>query len=226
MSQYPLCLHHELALLILDDTKGTFVGTMVPHGLAGAMLSELLVQGLINVSEDKDKIVSVVSGQPTGDALLDEAVSKITASPKPYGLQHWVMQLAHLKNLSERIAVQLSELGVLKQAEDKVLWLFTRKIWPELDGSYENALRARMAEAMFAGIDPDERTAVLITLANATGVLQANFPTVELRQHAARTKEICEGKHLAAGATVAAIAAVQAASAAMVAVMTATIAAN
>ena len=40
-----LHLHQELMLLILDDSKGTFDGNMYHYGLAGAMLSELLIQG-------------------------------------------------------------------------------------------------------------------------------------------------------------------------------------
>lgn len=212
MSKFPLCLHHELALLILDDSKGTFEGSMYQYGFAGAILSELLLQGFIGVTDDKDNLVSVKLAKPTGDSILDEAIGKIAGSAKPYNMQYWVNQIAGLKNLKQRIADQLCELGIVSEAEGKVLWLFTRKIWPEVDGSYEDAIRKRMAEAMFSGSElPDERTAVLIAFANSSGVLSANFAPVELRQHAARIKQISEGKLLAAGATQDAIAAVQAA---------------
>lgn len=211
MSQFPLCLQHELALLVLDDSKGTFEGGMYAYGFAGAILSEMLLQGLISVTDDKSKLVSVKLSKPAGDVIVDEALSQIAGATKSYGLQYWVGQLAQLKNLSHRIADQLSALGIVQQAEGKFLWLFTRKIWPEIDGSYEDAIRKKMADVMFSTSTPDERTAVLIALAKAVGVLNTNFAPVELRQHDLRIRKICEGKVLAGGATKDAIEAVQAA---------------
>lgn len=212
MPKHPLCLHHELALLVLDDSKGTFEGTMYQYGLAGAVLSELLLQGYIGVTDDKKSKVSIQVDQPSGDSLLDETLAKISASSKPRNLQYWVSKVASSKNLKERIAEQLCELGILRQEEGKILWIFTRKIWPELDGSYEDEIRKRMAEVMFRDTQElDERTVVLVALANGCGVLKANFAPVELRQHKARIKEISEGKLLAAGATKDAIVAAQAA---------------
>jgi hypothetical protein len=223
MSKFPLCLHHELALLVLDDSKGTFEGSMYQYGFAGAIMSELLLQGYIEVTDDKESLVSVKVNKPTGDSIMDEVLGKVAESTKPRNMQYWVSQIAGLKNLNQRIADQLCELGILSQTEGKVLWFFTRKIWPELDGSYEDAIRRRMVEAMFSGGKlPDDRTTVLIAFANSSGVLPANFAPVELRQHAARVKQISEGKLLAAGATQDAIAAVQ--SAIMAAVIASTIA--
>lgn len=221
MTSYPLCLHHELALLALDDSRGTFAGTMYQYGFAGAILSELLLQGLITASDDKQKSVNVVGDQSTGDPILDEVKSMIHVANKPQGLQYWVSKVAGIRDLHHRVAGQLSELGIVSKVEGKVLWIFTRRLWPELDGTYEDAIRKRMAEVMFDSKRlPDERTAVLIAIAVATDVLKANFPPVELRQHQARVKEISEGKRLAAGATKQAIEAAQAA------IMAATIAAT
>lgn len=219
MSSSPLCLHHELALLVLDDSQGTFVGSMYPYGFAGAMLSELLLQGFLAVSDDKERIVSIALNKAVGDPILDDVMTQIKKSSKPRALSYWVSQVAGIKDLAHRIAEQLSELGIVAKAEGKFLWIFTRRIWPELDGSYENAIRRRMADVMFFPEQkPDNRTAVLIALANSVGCLQANFAAVELRQHAPRIREIAEGKLLAAGATQEAIAAVQAAmTAAMIA---------
>jgi golgi phosphoprotein 3 len=212
MSANALCLHHELALLVLDDSKGTFEGSMYPYGFAGAILSELLLQGFISVTEDKEKMVSVALNKPVGDPILDDVMTQITGSSKPRNLQHWVSKVAGLKDLKHRIAEQLSELGIVAKAQGKVLWIFTRKIWPELDGSYEDSIRRRMSSVMFfADQKPDNRTAVLISLAKSIGVLNSNFAPVELRQHDARIKEIAAGKLLAAGATQETIAAVQAA---------------
>jgi hypothetical protein len=198
---------------------------MYNYSLAGAILSELLLQDIICVSEDKDKIVTVVHSNPLGDPIMDEVLSQISQSSKPRNLQYWVTSVAGLKDLAHRIAEQLSELAIVAKEQGKFLWLFTRKIWPEIDGSYENSIRQRMAAVMFfEDVLPDDRTAVLIALAKSCHVLDANFASVELKQHTSRIKQICEGKLLAVGATLGAIAAVQAAMTA--ATMAASIAAS
>lgn len=216
--QGKLLLHEEIVLLALRDDKGTFSGSYCIYAIAGAMISELLLQERIAVNDDRNRIVAVVNGDPTGDDLLDGFLQEILESPKPRGLQDWVNRAARIKRLAHRIAEKLSGMGILKHDEQKILWVFSRQLYPELDGTPEDAIRARMAAVMFdAHREPDERTAVLIALASHAGLLKANFVPEELRQHRQRVKQLASGEILAAGATQQAIAAVQ--TAVMVAVM-------
>ena len=227
MSQLQLCLHHELILLVLDDAKGSFKGVMYQYGLAGALLSELLLQGVIKVSADDEQIVAVAIAKPTGDPLLDEVVKMIAESEKPQALKQWVYKAANIPKLCERVADQLCQLGILRFEESKVLWLFTKKRYPELDSSYDEAIRSRMAEVMFKPeLKADDRTTVLIAIAKSCKALAANFAPVELSKHESRINEICDGKQLAIEATGEAIAAVQASMAAIYAANTANTAAT
>ena len=98
----------------------------------------------------------------------------------------------------------------LYSLEIKILWFFTQKVYPELNGSVEDAIRQRMGEVMFnEKVKPDGPTAVLIALASHGGLLKANFVPEELRQHKARIKRLADGDILAAEATQSAIQAVQ-----------------
>ena len=223
MNLQQLHLHQELLLLILDDSGGTFDGTMYHYGLAGALLSELLLQGRIKVSDDDQKLVSVALDSPIGDEFLDELFQQICESKKEKSLQEWVGHAASIKDLEHRLADQLCKLGILQLEEKKVLWMFTKQVYPELDGSAEDAVRARMAGVMFTPeVKSDERTAAIIAFANSCGVLDANFAKVELKQHQQRIDDICEGKILATEATDEAITAVH--TAIMVATIASTIA--
>ena len=205
-----LLLHEEIVLLALRDDKGTFSGGMILYGVAGAMVSELLLQERIIVNDDKQQTVAVVNDEPTGDELLDELLTMIVESKKPRGLRDWVMQAANMKRLSHRVAQQLAKRGILQHDEQKILWVFTRQVYPELDGSWEDAIRDRMANVMFHDkAVPDERTTVLIALASHTELLKANFVPEELRQHRQRVKQLADGDILASGATQGAIQAVQ-----------------
>ena len=213
-----LLLQHELMLLAIRDDVGTFSGGMFLYSIAGAMVSELLIQERIVANDDKKQTVAVVDESPTGDSILDELLQKIAASKKNHGLQRWVQAGASIPKLKHRVAEQLCEIGALKRDERKVLWLFTQQVYPELDGSWENSVRNRMGKFMFhEGAEPDSATAILIALAKHSGLLEANFPKEELRQHKDRIVELASGDILANSATKGAITAVQ--TAVMVATM-------
>ncbi len=116
-----LRLHQEVLLLALRDDKGTFSGGMYQYSIAGAMVSELLLQERISANDDKQQTVAVTNDQPTGDPLLDELLEQVASSKKHQGLQHWVSKAAGLSKLSQRIADQLCDLGVLRHDEKKIL---------------------------------------------------------------------------------------------------------
>ena len=201
-----LLLHQEIMLLAIRDDRGSFSGGTYLYSVAGAMVSELLMKQRIVGGRGKRHVVGVIDKSPTGDNLLDELLQEILASNKAHGLQHWVSQAANMPKLKHRVAKQLCELGILRQDEKKVLWFFTKKVYPELDGSYEDDIRNRMSKVMFnEGAETDGPTAVLIALASHGGLLKANFPPEELRQYKDRIKKLSKGNILAAGATQSAI---------------------
>ena len=208
----PLMLHQEVVLLALRDDKGTFASGMYLYSVAGSMLSELLLQQRIITNDDKQETVAVIDDSKTGCDILDELLAEIGQSKKHKGLQDWVYHAAQIKELNHRIAESLCDKGILKKEVGKVFFVFSRTIYPELEGSYEDAIRRRMADIMFQkDAKADSRTGVLIALALHGSLLTPNFAPDELSQHKDRIKEIAEGQHLAAGATQAAIEAVQAA---------------
>ena len=207
-----LGLHQELVLLSLNDSTGNFESTMLTYGLAGAVLSELMLRDRIAISSDDEKLVSVKLSRSTDDPILDEVLKNIEGAAKPASLNKWVTKTANIKDLAHRLASQLAEYGILKKDEKKVLWLFSKRVYPELDSTYEDSIRKRMAALMFDDKAPvDEHIAVLVTFAKCTNTLAPNFARVELQQHAKRIESICNGDVLAGSATQETIAAVQAA---------------
>lgn len=207
-----LPLHQEVLLLALNDKKGTFSRGLFLYSVTGAMVSELLLLGRIAVVEDKDRTVSVVNSDTTGDELLDELLQQIATSKKPHNLSHWVSQAAKIKQLTHRVAHQLAEKGIVAEDKKKVLWVFTQRIYPELDGTFEDAIRDRMGNIMFnEATVPDGRTAVLIALARHASLLKPNFPPSELEQHKTRINALANGNVLASDATKETIKAVHAA---------------
>lgn len=191
-----LPLHEEVLLLALRDDEGTIApGTMYQYALAGAILSELMLEHRIRVEESgRRKLAEVVDRTPTGAPLLDECLEKIGAG-KPRGLDHWVGKFSGIKNLKHRVAERLCERGILHEEEGTFLLLFSRRVYPETDPRPEQEIVERLRRAIFTDArDVDPRTVVLLSLANAAGVLRAVFDKKELKARRQRIEQVVNGE--------------------------------
>ncbi len=195
--QINLFLHEEIMLLALRDEEGTIAsGPMYQYAIGAAVLSELLLNKRIAVEESKKKkFVNLVSSQPLGEPLIDQCLEKISNAKRRASLQTWVSRFAGVKNLKHRVARQLCERGILRASEDKILLLFTRKIYPEVNPEPERKLIERLRQAIFTDSrDIDPRTVVLVSLANSTGLLKIVFDKKKLKGRKARIEEIINGE--------------------------------
>jgi hypothetical protein len=208
-----LHLHEEILLLALRDDAGTIAsGTMYQYAIGGAVLAELLLGARLHLETSKKKqLITLADPTPIGDPVIDECLEKVRESKKPATAQTWVSKFAGLKNLKHRIAERLCDRGILQEADAKVLLVFTRKTYPELDPAPERELVERLREAIFTDADDVEaRTVVLASLANSAGVLKAVFDKKELKGRKERIEQIVNGE-VTGKATKEAIEAMQAA---------------
>jgi len=208
-----LHLHEEIMLLALKDKDGTVAsGTWSSLALGGAVLAELMLEKRIEVEEiKKNKYAKVLKGTPVGERVIDECLAKVVEAKKRAQLQTWVSKFGNLKNLKHKVAGQLAKRGILRVDEDKVLGIFKRKLYPEIDPQPERELIDRLRDAIFGDsgeIDP--RTVVLLSLANSADILKLVFDRKQLKNRKARIERIVNGE-LTGKATKEAIQAVQAA---------------
>jgi hypothetical protein len=190
----PLFLYEEVMLLALRDEQGSIMTSFPDQVVAGAMLAELLLDGRITVEDSRKQRVDVLQREVVGDPLLDECLEKMTNSKRRASLQTWLSRLAGIKNLRHRVAQQLCKRGILKADEDKILLLFKRKVYPEINSRPEKKIVSRLREAIFTDhgqLDP--RTVVLISLADGAGLLEQNFGRKEIKARKGRIKQIASG---------------------------------
>jgi Golgi phosphoprotein 3 len=208
-----LHLHEEIMLLALRDREGTvFSGAMYGFAIGGAVLAELLLEKRIDVEAvKKRKYARLLSPTPVGDPLIDECLSRIAEAKRRAQLHNWVSKLAGTKNLKHRVAEQLARRGILRVDEDKVLWILTRRIYPEVDPQPEREIIERLRRAIFGeSREIDPRTVILLSLAQAADLLKSVFDRKDLRSRKARIEQIVNGE-MTGKATREAIEAVQAA---------------
>lgn len=213
MMKGSLFLYEQILLLALRDEEGTIVsGTMYQYAIGAAILAELLLSKRIEVEQSgKKRLVNLISSTPLGEPLLDECLEKIIHAKRRAVLQTWVSRFAGIKDLKHRAAQQLCRRGILRADEDKVLLIFTRKIYPQVNPEPERELIERLRYAILSEVDDiDPRTVVLLSLANSTGLLKMAFNKKELKDRKVRIKQIVNGE-ITGKAAIEAIQAMQAA---------------
>jgi Golgi phosphoprotein 3 len=192
-----LHLYEEVLLLALKDEEGTVApGAMYQYAVGGAILAELLLAGHIRpVEQRRKKLVEIGDNTPAGDDLLDECLVRIGIAKRRASLQAWVERFAGMRGLLHRVAWGLCRRGILRMDEKKVLLLFTRKVYPEIDRRPEQQLIGRLHEAVFtdaAVVDP--RTIVLLSLAKSTGILSVIFDKKLLKGRKKRIEQVVNGE--------------------------------
>ena len=203
MTRDDLYLHEEFMLLALREDAGTVATSgSIEYPLAAAAITELLLQKRITLEPEsgkKDKpLLRLTDSRRLGDPVLDEAIKLISEQSSRKPLTDWVRKLARMKDLKERTALQLCRRGILRADEDKVLGIFTRTIYPEIDPGPERRLVERLRGAIF-GEQPevDPRDAILVALGHQTHLLRTKFDKADLKTRQERIKRIAEGSHTA-----------------------------
>lgn len=191
----PLFLYEEIMLLALRDQEGTISTNFPEHVIAGAILAELLLDGHISVENSRKQFVELRNTEPTEDPIIDECLERIASSKRRGSLQTWVSRLASIKNLRHKAAHQLCDRGILRAEQDKILFIFKRRIYPEINPIPEKEIINRLKAAIFTDHDQvDPRTVVLVSLADGSGLLSQTFGYKEIEDRKKRIEKIATGE--------------------------------
>ncbi|WP_171016820.1 GOLPH3/VPS74 family protein [Pseudalkalibacillus caeni] len=185
-----LTLPEKLLLLGLHDQKGTIVtsaSTALMYGLAGAVLLELTFYDKLDLHKKK---VIVKDPSTTGDELLDQVLLHIHESTKQRTPKYWVMTIGNKLNIKNRLLDRLIEKEILRKVEDKILWVFSRNLYPPSNPLPEQELRKRIKEAVFQDGEREERIVALLSLIKACNLINEVFEPDERKAAKKRIKAI------------------------------------
>jgi len=190
-----LRFYEEIMLLALRDEKGTVSTEFVAHAIAGAVLADLRSLGRITVDDTKRKLVTVLNADHMGDPVIDACLEKVRKANRRASLSTWINRLATVKKLQHLAAERLCDRGILRADKDKVLLFFTRKIYPEIDPIPEKKIIERLRGAIYDTTDRvDERTLILLSLANGAHLLGDTFGRKEIRKRKKDIKSLLMGE--------------------------------
>lgn len=217
-----MLIAEELLLAGTSPEGRNLLGSQRGIGLAGALLTELVLHERLDV--DDRKRLRVVEGGSTGDPLLDEALVRFgeREGKKPKDVLDRVgrkMQQPLLDSLARR--------ELLRPEPVKALGLTLTTRWPITTTGPRDAILTDLVRVVTGADGPDSRTGALISLLHALDALPRVIakdlrPGMKNGEVKWRGKEITKGRWAseavvkavqeAAGATAAAVGAATAAS--------------
>jgi len=186
----------DLLLLLLDDESGDAIvdGTRLPRVLAGAVLLELALDGYVTPAEDDEDVkkgrLAVRQETTPDDPILARAVAAIRESRRPMKPETAIEKL----DTEMRAAVfdRVIDRGWVRESRRKILGIFPSKTWPAVDESHERGVRHELSGVLIEGLDPNPRTAALISLLSAVDAVAKAFPDADRKAIRKRAKDIAE----------------------------------
>lgn len=170
-----LALHRETGKRRIDAQTLQLI-------LAGAVLAELALAGSLEVRNERVFADGLASETAFPDAFL-----RIAEEEKPRRPQWWVEHLQN-RHHADEVCRGLAAKGILKETDSTLFGFIHVHHYPESKHDVEANLRARIQRAL-DGETPDDRTASLIALCQAGGLLRKVFPEATRD----RIREIIEG---------------------------------
>ena len=180
-------LAQELYLCALDGSP--YHGQKLPPGIGGALLADLQLQRRVELGER----VRVLDRTPTGDPLLDQILGSLPEGEDSPEIKYAVSGVGQVQ--TGRVMEKTLEDGLCAEhAGEK------RRLLPGSKPAFKLATpageepRARAREALLGQREPDARTAVLVTLVEACGLVDGLVSRDERKAARERAREIANGE--------------------------------
>ncbi len=191
-----LTLCDELMLLMLNEETGYFhqvPGWHLSCAMAGAALAGLSLGTRIDT--DMESLI-LLDQTPTGNPVLDLALSQIAGESKQHSAQYWVEQLAPRAEMMIDLTLdRLVQIGILEHHEGD-FWTLALAGRHSEYFSDEDAkatvqhVKARVDKSIFGSDIPGPRDIIIIALANVCDVLRFIFDFDETAEQ--RVQLICQ----------------------------------
>ncbi len=156
----------EIFLLLTNDAGGQASwGTQTGWALSAATIADLLIEGRVELGEEKDPRVRVVDAAPTGRPVLDKVLARAEAKD---GKKLSALVQDSKLNPEDEVIEQLVAGGVVGVVPKRLLGLVPEKR-PTLDPGPERRIRERL-RTVLAGGRPSATDATLLAILQGLGV--------------------------------------------------------
>jgi hypothetical protein len=187
-----LTMLEEVVLLAVDDSSGGLRSTRewgTAYALAGALFFDLALAGRIDTDLEA---IRIVDKAPTGNPILDQKLALMAEHPGISSVSQWIEIFFDRRHDLEGEALRsLIAQGILRHEKSKRLWIIDVERFPILNNRPQQHVKVRLAEAILGDAIPDTRDIMLVSLAEACGLLGWVLSDAQLAARRQRIQTLC-----------------------------------
>lgn len=179
----------EIVLLTVDEQTGKLrspdrFGTA--YALGGALFFDLALAGKIDTGTSE---IEIVDDSPTGHAAMDHFLAEMATQPERTTVRAWIQEAFGYRDYLEEFALaSLAERGVLRHEKSRKLWIIDVTRFPIVDHRQAEHVRERLAKAILTDEIPESRDIMLVSVADASGLLIYVLPDADLERRRERIR--------------------------------------
>ena len=187
-----LTLLEEVVLLAVDDKSGELTSARecwTEYALAAAVLFDLALAGKLDTDTEE---VTIVNRDPTGVAFLDRLLDLMAQKPELKSVQQWIEELVRRReDLEGEALASLMQRGILRHETTRKLWIINVERFPLVNVLEQEFVKRRLERAILNDAIPPTRDIMLVSLAEACGLLEHVLSTGALTLRRERIETLC-----------------------------------
>jgi len=184
-------LSEQVLLLALNETSGKIYPLpeqYLDFAVAGALIMELVFDEYVRLHQG---LLRVLKAGPTGDAVLDTALSYLPAAGSSSPAMHALIDLAaHSSQLTAMLLDDLVFKGVLEPGSYRYLWFFSDFCQTDPKLLEATSVKKTLREILFQNRSPNEKEAVLVGIASVCNLMTHIFSPEDLRTAEPRIRKL------------------------------------
>lgn len=189
-----LSFAEEIFLLALDDVSGKIIPTksiVLNSALIGAVIGEL---SFLNRIDTDIEYIYRISTEKTGDPILDDVLGAMEQmeTEKSDISDCLSLLLPIAEKIEERVLKQLLDKEILKQVDDKILWIIPTRRYPIINDTEIKDVETRLRKLILSDEIPEPRETVLVSLVYACNLFPEILSPKEMRRSEERIEIIAK----------------------------------
>ena len=183
----------EVVLLTVDERTGRLRSTRefaTKYALVGAIFFDLALARKIDTDTES---VQIIDTTPTGNVTLDRVLAHMAQRSDLKTVKEWIEEIYHCQDdLEGEVLRSLIACGVLRHEKSKLLWIIDLERFPMVENRPQQHTKTRLAQAILSDEIPPARHIMLVSIAQACGLLGYVLTQDALEARRKRIQTLCE----------------------------------
>ena len=182
-----LTMLEEVVLLAVDERNGNLRSTRefgTAYALVGAVFFDLALARKIDTDTET---IHIIDRTPTGHPTIDRVLAQMSERPDLRTVRDWIEELfIQHDDLEGQALGSLISSGVLRHEKSKLLWIIDVERFPLVNNQPHQHVKLRLAHAILSDAIPETRDIMLVSVAEACGLLGYIVSDAELKSRQER----------------------------------------